>query len=216
MKKMRLSKIIDSRSRLLLLSGDGVCACAQSRSCYCTQYDCCNAEVTGLRSGRIVCGTIAAAGAAAIGRTAVAAACCGSRSFTCRSGLARICGCAVRICILRCLSGRCRISGCSAAAGIDAAYSKVNNNLVSCCQTARNIRVNVCCILRSSPCIQNVYTKCSAVIVQEHRMFRRTIISNCSLFTAADSYNFNRVDRDFLQCRQQPDWKFPPAQTHTH
>ena len=124
---MRLSKIIDSRSRLLLLSGDGVCACAQSRSCYCTQYDCCNAEVTGLRSGRIVCGTIAAAGAAAIGRTAVAAAavgrivsavaaaCCGSRSFTCRSGLARICGCAVRICILRCLSGRCRISGCSAA-----------------------------------------------------------------------------------------------------
>lgn len=145
---MRLSKIIDSRSRLLLLSGDGVCACAQSRSCYRTQHDCCNAEVTGLRSGRIVCGTIAAAGAAAIGRTAVAAAavgrivsavaaaCCGSRSFTCRSGLARICGCAVRIIVLRCLSGRCRISGCSAAAGIDAAYSKVNNNLVSCCQTA--------------------------------------------------------------------------------
>lgn len=117
---MRLSKIIDSRSRLLLLSGDGVCACAQSRSCYRTQHDCCNAEVTGLRSGRIVCGTIAAAGAAAIGRTAVAAAavgrivsavaaaCCGSRSFTCRSGLARICGCAVRIIVLRCLSGRCR------------------------------------------------------------------------------------------------------------
>lgn len=157
---MRLSKIIDSRSRLLLLSGDGVCACAQSRSCYCTQHDCCNAEVAGLRSGRIVCGTIAAAGAAAIGRAAVAAACCGSRSFTCRSGLARICGCAIRIRVLRCLSGRRRICGCSTAAGIDAAYSKVNNNLVSCCQTARNIRVNVCCILRSSPCIQNVYTKC--------------------------------------------------------
>ena len=140
---MRLSKIIDSRSRLLLLSGDGVCACAQSRSCYRTQHDCCNAEVAGLRSGRIVCGTIAAAGAAAIGRTAVAAACCGSRSFTCRSGLARICGCAIRIRVLRCLSGRRRICGCSTAAGIDAAYSELNVNGLACCDTARNVLVDV-------------------------------------------------------------------------
>ena len=130
-----------------------------------------------------------------VGRTAVAT-CCGSCSFACCSGLARISSCTIRICVLRCLSGRCRISSCRTAASFNTADIEVYNQGVAFTQAActRQILVDIIFMRTGTPVVQNAVTQALAVISSSQRSSRFPHC-NCSGRTIC-MLNFNRIDLD--------------------
>ena len=138
---MRLSKSSNQTgSRLLLSSGYGISASAQSCCCNAANDNCCDAEVAGLRSGAVVAGLVArrrtAAGiAAGTGASAVSAAV----TFAVCSGgsCAACCGCSgfTAIFVSRSGSGsRISVALSAVAACVQTAYSEGNFNGVAASQ----------------------------------------------------------------------------------